>query len=356
SVDSSWVSGGELDIFTREPVVRLEVVSFALRSTYDDRVRLAKARRRFNKSIEHGLEVEGRAANDFEHVGGGGLLLQGFAQLVEQPRVLDGDDRLGGKGFDERDLLVVERGRIAVHGANHADHRAVADQWRRDLRVVSEVARGLLGNRWCLRVADNGRDLQRSSGEHRSSDVGARIEWNRNALRQVLEARLAFESRDLDHAVAQQADEGKAGAEQAQQIAHDRLEHRLGVGGRAADRGQDFTGRGLPLERLLGLLEQPHVLDRDHRLVREGFSEFNLLLGERLHLGATYCQGANCLVFSQQRNGEDCPQALAQHQFVPFRKLVAFCREVVHVDWFAICDRTSGGPTPRDRQFDEINR
>src|SRR5262244_2692637 len=61
-------------------------------------------------------------------------------------------------------------------------------------------------------------------------------------------------SPDLDQAVAQQADEGKAGAEQAQQIAHYRLEHRLGVGGRAADRGQDFTGRGLLLQCLLGLL------------------------------------------------------------------------------------------------------
>src|SRR5262249_55312484 len=85
-------------------------------------------------------------------------------------------------------------------GHNQGDALAVPDQWRRDLRVVSEVARGLLGNRWGLRVADDGRDLQRPSSEHRSSDVGARIEWNRKALRQFLEARLAFESRDLDHA------------------------------------------------------------------------------------------------------------------------------------------------------------
>src|SRR5262249_32001194 len=136
--------------------------------------------------LENGLQLARRTRNDLQHLGGRRLLLQRLAQivraltqLVEQPRVLDGDDRLGGKGFDEPDLLVVERGHIAVHGANHADHRAVADQWRRDLRVVSEVARGLLGNRWGLRVADNGRDLQRPSGEHRSSDVGARIEWNR---------------------------------------------------------------------------------------------------------------------------------------------------------------------------------
>ena len=33
------------------------------------------------------------------------LLLQRFAQFVEQPRVLDGDDRLRGEVLDELDLL-----------------------------------------------------------------------------------------------------------------------------------------------------------------------------------------------------------------------------------------------------------
>ena len=43
------------------------------------------------------LQIEGRSADDLEHVGGGGLLLQRFAQLVEQAGVLDGDDGLGGE-------------------------------------------------------------------------------------------------------------------------------------------------------------------------------------------------------------------------------------------------------------------
>ncbi len=44
-------------------------------------VRLGKPRRRFDQRLEHRLEVEGGAADDLQHVGGGGLLLQGFAQL-----------------------------------------------------------------------------------------------------------------------------------------------------------------------------------------------------------------------------------------------------------------------------------
>jgi hypothetical protein len=35
------------------------------------------------------LQIKSRAADDLEHFGGGGLLLQGFPQLTEQLRVLD---------------------------------------------------------------------------------------------------------------------------------------------------------------------------------------------------------------------------------------------------------------------------
>ena len=56
-----------------------------------------------------GCRSNGRAADDLEHVRGRGLLLQRFAQLVQQPRVLDGDHRLGGEVLDQLDLLVGER-------------------------------------------------------------------------------------------------------------------------------------------------------------------------------------------------------------------------------------------------------
>src|SRR5215467_664579 len=53
---------------------------------------------RTQESIEHGLQIEGRAADDLEHVGGGGLLLQRLAQFFEQARVLDRDHRLVCEG------------------------------------------------------------------------------------------------------------------------------------------------------------------------------------------------------------------------------------------------------------------
>ena len=62
------------------------------------------------------------------------------------------------------------------------------------------------------------------------------------------------------------------------------LEHRLGVGDRAADHLQHLGGRRLLLQRLLGLVEQAHVLDRDHGLVGEGLHQADLGSAERPHL------------------------------------------------------------------------
>ena len=70
--------------------------------------------------IEHGLKVEGRAADDVEHVAGRGLLLEHLGELVgarlhllEQPHVLDRDHRLVGEGLDQLDLLLAEGSRSA---------------------------------------------------------------------------------------------------------------------------------------------------------------------------------------------------------------------------------------------------
>ena len=57
--------------------------------------------------IEHRLHVGRRAADDAEHLGRRGLMLQGLAQfrvalldLFEQSHVFDGDHRLVSKGLE----------------------------------------------------------------------------------------------------------------------------------------------------------------------------------------------------------------------------------------------------------------
>ena len=86
-----------------------------------------------HQRIQHQLEVEGRAADDLEHVGSA-LALKRFAQLAQQPRVLDGDDCLVGEVLHQRNLFVGERPRlgdrrrsrrsIVVLEHRHAESRA----------------------------------------------------------------------------------------------------------------------------------------------------------------------------------------------------------------------------------------
>src|SRR5262245_49312238 len=55
------------------------------------------------------LRANRRTRDDLQHLRSRGLLLQRFAQLVEQPRVLYGDDDLGGEILDQIYLFIVER-------------------------------------------------------------------------------------------------------------------------------------------------------------------------------------------------------------------------------------------------------
>ena len=61
-----------------------------------------------------------------------------------------------------------------------------------------------------------------------------------------------------------------------------RIEHRREIAGRGIDNLQHLGGRGLLLQRLPLLGQQPRVLDRDHRLIGEGADELDLPVGERL--------------------------------------------------------------------------
>src|SRR5204863_7072167 len=96
-------------------------VSFALLAIDRSHVRLAQAHRGLDQGVEDGLKIEGRATDDLEHIGGGGLLLKRFAKLIEQARVLDGDDGLAGETLHQLDLLVGERPRLLTEYIDRTD-------------------------------------------------------------------------------------------------------------------------------------------------------------------------------------------------------------------------------------------
>src|SRR5262249_11714982 len=78
---------------------------------------------------EHGLQIEGRSADALEHVGGCGLLLERLPQLIEQPRVLDGDDGLVGETLDQFDLLVGEQPHLLASKCDYPDQLIVLEHW-----------------------------------------------------------------------------------------------------------------------------------------------------------------------------------------------------------------------------------
>ena len=92
----------------------------------------------------------------------------------------------------------------------------------------------------------------------------------------------------VDLALAYQDRSGIGTAKPEGRFGH-RVQHRLHIGGRAADDLEHVAGRGLVFERLfeiaragLQFTEQPRVLHRDDRLVGKGAHQFDLPLGERL--------------------------------------------------------------------------
>ena len=229
--------------------------------------------------------------NHLEHVGGRGLLLERFAQLVEQPRVLDGDDRLVGKGRHQIDLL---RCKWLRHGFIDEDHPyddSLAQERDAErspvaaqllslapgiVRVRQHIGnlnhpglqRGSPGDTAAIHRDLQGQEIIPDSRMHvgRMAEAGDEAEKFAFALEQPGMIRLAQPRRRLDQGI----------------------EHGLQIEGRAADHLEHVGGGGLLLQRfgeLLGarlhLVEQPHVLDRDHRLVGERRDQLDLLVGER---------------------------------------------------------------------------
>ena len=237
----------------------------------------------------------GRARNDPQDLAGGGLLLEGLGegpvadlQLLEQPDVLDRDHRLVGEGLEEHDLAV---GEALIGGAaklDGAERHALAQQGHAEdgaeahaLRV--RAALGELG-RLILHVRHvDGRGVQ-----HRATP-GVAAGQGQGEFAHRTDRNRAVVGDEHEAVTIAAAHRGIERLAQAGRALDDRVEHRLDVGRRARDDPEDLAGRGLLLQGLgevvvprLQLPEEPDVLERDHRLVREGLQQRDLGVGERL--------------------------------------------------------------------------
>src|SRR5262245_13591327 len=84
SINLSRVTCDKLGYLRRESIGRFIMKNLVSRSAYRRDVGLAQSGRRLDEGVEHGLQVERRAANDPEHIGRRSLLLQRLVALADE--------------------------------------------------------------------------------------------------------------------------------------------------------------------------------------------------------------------------------------------------------------------------------
>ncbi|MBA7467261.1 hypothetical protein ES707_02475 [subsurface metagenome] len=139
------------DPVDREVVVGRVIVAAVVLECDRAHVGIAELRGGFRKRVQNRLEVEGRTADQLEHVGGCGLLLQRLAQLlgaglhlVEQSRVFDRDHRLVGEGLQQFDVVWSERAGLFARHADNPDRRSGVHQGHEQHAAETAPLRDLL--------------------------------------------------------------------------------------------------------------------------------------------------------------------------------------------------------------------
>ena len=95
-------------------------------------------------------------------------MLQRFAQLAEQLRVLDSDGRLGGKGLDQFDFLLGEWLNLRAHQGDDADRNAVAQQGHSEIRAI--LAHLLILDKGVFRIGQTIGQMYNLPLERRTAD------------------------------------------------------------------------------------------------------------------------------------------------------------------------------------------
>jgi hypothetical protein len=123
---------------------------------------------------------------------------------------------------------------------------------------------------------------------------------------------------------------------------HHGVEHRLKVECGASDRLKDVADRRLPLERLLRLVEQADVLDRDDGLVGERPEQVDLLRCEGTSVETAQQQRADRLALPQQWCYHDRVVRKIARLSGPERELAIGTLEIIDLDDRAVDNGPAG--------------
>src|SRR5580704_7344774 len=268
--------------------------------------------------LKYGLHIARRRADGPEHLRRCGLLFQrlgeivgALAQLVEQPRVLDGNDRLGGEVLNELDLLVCERTDLHAPQYNGPERGIAVQQGHAQYRAYAHALKSHtvfgqrgFGDRKCVEnvnrfAAHDHIAAHRARGQR---SAVAHIDRGNPPMGRHVTDKVAF-SAEYRRVIR---------FTQSRRALDDRLEDRLDMFRRAADDAEHLGHRRLPLQRLAQivsalaqLIEQPRVLDGDHRLGGEIAHQLDLFVGEGPDLPAINIERADHLVVFEHGDDDD---------------------------------------------------
>ncbi len=204
------------------------------------------------------------------------------SQFLEQPHVLDGDDRLVGEGGHQLDLLVGEGPHLRPADHEDAADRALPEHGngedRPDLGAALAFGPAVLGIGHGVVDVDDA-SLEEGPARRRLPAGTVRV-----SLHDVDElGGLPVRDRHAIDVPFLAVDEPLVRAAEPHRALDEARQHRLEVEGRAADDLEDLAGRRLLLERLgevvvarLELREEADVLDGDDGLVGEGLEQLDL--------------------------------------------------------------------------------
>ena len=210
---------------------------------------------------------------------------------------------------DQLDLLVAERPHLEAGQGQHADRHALAQH--RHAEQGAKAAQALRLGKGVIRIGQHVGNMHDFAFEQSATVHGAAFRLDRQIPDHFEElGRETVGLGAIEHAVFLARDRPLVGLAKPRRGLDQRLQHGREVERRAADDLEHVGGRGLLLQgfaefagAFLLRLEQPHVLDRDGRLVGEGGGKLDLLVGERAHLGASYDNDANGLACADKRDG-----------------------------------------------------
>ena len=175
-------------------------------------------------------------------------------QLGDQPRILDGDDRLAGEGLEELDLPVGKEPRLLARHHDRTDGNAVLEHRHADHAAVGQDEAGPEG---VVRVREGVRDLLDPAAQHRAAG-GACPARRRGKLpfHGVDAFRLQPVVGDEMHELSVEAEDvAELRPAQTRRPLGDRVEDGLDVA-RGGNDAQNLLRRRLLLQRRVPLLDE----------------------------------------------------------------------------------------------------